>query len=91
MKRYIGFSRNRFGQQRLTGSRRSLQKNPFRYACTEEDLEILSRDGLRLVGHYVHTQGEPRRLAVLFHGWPQAKTRVAGMTDMGTGAAPNVH
>jgi len=24
-------------------------------------------------------------------GWPQAKTRVAGMTDMGTGAAPNVH
>lgn len=34
-----------------------------------EDLEILSRDGLRLVGHYVHTQGEPRRLAVLFHGW----------------------
>lgn len=24
-----------------------------------EDLEILSRDGLRLVGHYVHTQGNP--------------------------------
>lgn len=34
-----------------------------------EDVEIRSQDGLRLVGHYVHAQGEPKRLIVLFHGW----------------------
>ncbi len=34
-----------------------------------EDVEIRSQDGLRLVGHYIHAQGQPKRLIVLFHGW----------------------
>lgn len=38
-------------------------------ALPREEIEILSQDGLRLVGHYIRTQGAARRLVVLFHGW----------------------
>lgn len=34
-----------------------------------EDVDILSRDGLRLVGHYIQAKGQTKRLIVLFHGW----------------------
>lgn len=38
-------------------------------ALPREDIAILSQDGLRLAGHYIHAQGEARRLVILFHGW----------------------
>ena len=50
--------------------RRQIQEDgEWMEALPREDIEILSRDGLRLTGHYIHAQGQARRLAVLFHGW----------------------
>lgn len=50
--------------------RRQIQEDgEWMEALPREDIEILSQDGLRLAGHYIHVQGEARRLVVLFHGW----------------------
>ncbi len=50
--------------------RRQIQEDgEWLESLPREDVEILSQDGLRLVGHYIYAQGQTRRLAVLFHGW----------------------
>lgn len=50
--------------------RRQIQEDgEWMMSLPREDIEILSQEGLRLVGHYIPAQGEPRRLVVLFHGW----------------------
>ena len=60
--------------------RRQIQEDgEWMEALPREDIEILSQDGLRLTGHYIHAQGQARRLAVLFHGW-----RGSWMGDFGS-------
>ena len=50
--------------------RRQIQEDgEWMEALPREDIEILSQDGLRLRGHYIHAQGEAQRIVVLFHGW----------------------
>lgn len=50
--------------------RRQIQEDgEWMDALPREDVEILSQDGLRLVGHYIPAPGTPHRLVVLFHGW----------------------
>lgn len=50
--------------------RRQIQEDgEWLESLPREDLEIISQDGLKLVGHYIHTDREPKRLIVLFHGW----------------------
>jgi len=50
--------------------RRQIQEDgEWMEALPREELAILSQDGLRLAGRYIHAQGKARRLVVLFHGW----------------------